>query len=164
MEWYGESQDCSRLNAEKFGRIDPGLGAYMVRAQADNVALYTEVITTKPTFGYINTKIKKLHEKRLNEMRQWGADLDNRLHRLKAEQDAARAENKRMFMSALGAVTETAAAVLVTSVAILAANQTALAQAQQRYVLVTPTYRPVRITNTSCNYIGSMLQCSQVSY
>ena len=164
MEWYEDSQNCSSLTAEKFGRIDPGLGAYMVRAQADGVALLTEVMTTKPTYGYINTRIKQLHEKRMADARHWAADLDNRLQRKKAEQDAATAENKRMFMSALGTVTEVAAAVLVASVEVLAARQTALAQAQQRYVLVTPAYRPVQITNTTCTYNRPILQCNQVSY
>lgn len=168
MDWYAEAQPCIQLGAEKFGRIDPELGAYMVNAMTDNVTLYQEFITTRPSYGYINTRLRQHREKRLAGAKAWYSNLDSRLKQMHSEQAAAAerqsAENKRVFMSALGIVTEVAANVLLTAVEVLAARQTALAQAQRQYVLVTPAYRPVRITNTSCSYTRTLLNCTQISY
>ena len=145
MGWFSQVQACNHMAAEKFGRIDPELGTYVVGNLADNVMLFSEVITTRPTFGYINSKIKALNEKRRVDMAQWGKSLDFRLNQIKAQQETASAAAVSGFLAA---------------VLLLSAGQTALAQAQQRYAIVTPTYRPSPITNTTCSYIGRNLHCS----
>lgn len=164
MEWYSDAQICSQLAAEKSGSIDPDFGAYVVNNLADNAALFREVITERPTFGYINTKISEFHQKRIRESRRWAENLDARLTKLKEEQERAAAAQQKLFMSSVGAVTEVATAVFLGAVAGLAAQQNALAQAQRERIIVLPSYRPVRITHTSCSYIGRSLSCQQSGY
>lgn len=161
MDWFGDSQICIKDYPEKFGRLDPELGAYMTRNVAKNVALLNEIIVKKPTYGYINNKIQDLTEQTRAEAKRWAAGLDGRLKKVKAEQERAAAEQKKMVMSALGAIAETTATVLITAVAILANQQMLLAQAQAAYAARTPAYQPVTVKHTQCQYTGGNLYCTE---
>ncbi len=164
MRWYSESQMCDQQTVESYGRIDPDLGVYMVQAIARGATLYQEVLTNRPTYGYINQRLVQGRATAVARAKEWGAKLDARLRQQKAEQDAALEANKQQFMSALGGATEIAANVFLTAVQVLADRQAALAQAQQQYVIVRTTYQPVHITKTSCRYSSGILNCRQVSY
>ncbi len=168
IEWFAQRQECGRLGAEAYGRIDPELGSVVVTAWADNVNLYREVIADRPTYGHINKRLKALSIKRQAMFRTYYSNLDKRLNQIRAEQQSMvkqrSDDTSKLFASAFGFVSELAAEVLLTSVEALAVQQAALSEAQKRYILVTPAYHPVQITQTSCDYRAGQLFCIQQSF
>lgn len=164
MKWFAERQSCSAHSVENFGRIDPELGVYMANTERTVVALYSDIITNPPSFSVINSRLTRMRAVQQAEIRQWAHGLDAKLKALHDQQVATAAEEHRQFVATVGIITQVAADVLVASVQALAAQQQALAAAQTRYVVLTPAYRAVTITNTTCGYFGGLLQCHQVSY
>lgn len=161
-EWYAEDQVCERANIEGFGRVDPELGAVSAGWVAEVTDIMGEILNIRPSYGAINARIKRLKERERADARRWYLNVDSRLKRQQAE-EAASAESKRQFVAAIGTFTEVMANTVVVAAQVLAVRQAALAQAQQRYILVQPAYRPAVITQTTCIYSGGILNCRQIS-
>ena len=168
LTWYAENQKCDSATVEKWGRVDPELGATAAGWVTEITEIVQAVIRDKPTYADINARIMRLGERERADIRSYYADLEPRIRRQQAAERAAAEqkseETKRQFSAAIGTFGEVVAATLVVAVEVLAIRQAALAQSQARYVREVPSYQPSKITTTNCYYVGQLLQCTQVTY
>jgi hypothetical protein len=164
MEWYAQDEVCTKETVEGMGRIDPQLGIVSTGWLIEIADIYQDAINNAPTYGHINVRLLHLRQREHADIVEWNRQLAARLKQRQDSEDAKALETKAHFTSALRAVSQFAANALIAAVEVVAARQAALAQTQQHYVLLVPSYRPVQITRTTCSYVGSVFTCQQVAF
>ncbi len=159
FDWYAELEQCDTELAQGMGRIDPALGALMVGAIRDSTEIVIDIVGTepRPTIGSINAKILSYKNRLKVQSQEWGRRT---MARLKAEHQEEIAVRQRNAEAAADAVN-----VLMAGLQILAQRQASIANAQQVYIAVHPTYvSRVRVSKTNCQFVGKVLTCTQVRF
>lgn len=167
LAWYSENQACDSATVERWGRVDPELGAMAAGWVTEITDIMQSVIKDRPIYASINARIKMLGERERADVRRYYANLDARIRRQEADERAAAQrkseENSQQFAAAIGTVGQVLLNTLNLAVQVLALRQAALAQTQTAYIKEVRVYRPARITTTSCFVLGNMLRCNQIA-
>jgi hypothetical protein len=167
LAWYSENQACDSATVERWGRVDPELGAVAAGWVTEITDIMQSVIKDRPSYASINARIKTLGERERADVRRYYVNLDARIRRQEADERIAAQrkseENSQQFAAAIGTVSQVLLNTLNLAVQVLALRQAALAQTQTAYIQEVRVYRPARITTTNCFVLGHMLRCNQVS-
>jgi hypothetical protein len=157
LDWFAEDQSCSREGTERLGKIDPELMIIAARADQEYTSLVRNVVQNHPTYAAVNNGIMQIRKRQLAAYAEWGQKVRARLDTVRQQE---RLEHQQ-FMAEIGAVSEALATVALTTITVLAQQQTLVAQAQRVYIASHPAYVPAyRVTRTSCQWIGSVWSCS----
>ncbi len=143
IEWYAENQTCNAQTIQAFSNYDMTLGAKVASWSTEITDIANDVLSTNPTYGYINAWMKHLTEHKRDDFREWA----------KAEiQRRQAAEGARMF-------NELGSNILTGARQYLQRRQGAAYLSQQTYSGSNSLYRAVRVAKTVCAITGQQVAC-----
>jgi hypothetical protein len=156
FDWYAEAQDCNKAAMESFYRIDPEFGAVAAGWYREVTRIMLDAVTTKPTYGKVNSDIKSYMQRRVSDVNRTAAMVRSKLtakHQTELHQRAKDNAERTELFKAIGEA-------FALGVIALSHQQAAMAQAQREYVVRQPIYVPERtIRTTTCHTIGYGVQC-----
>jgi hypothetical protein len=136
LEGYADLQQCNLPIIEALLKIDPAFQIYLTKYQSEVTDILHEIVTDKPTFGYVNSRILQFHLEQRSTVKQLGQTIRTRLLS-EHQQDL---QDRQI-------IAELATDALLT----LATKQLNLARARKAFVASHPIYRISTIRTISCN-------------
>lgn len=155
IEWYGEYQYCYAKHIQDASNVDPGFGTIYTHVSIKQIELVNEIVTTHPTYAYINNKIYKMGQDLNIEGKQWRDDLERRI-----EQNVAN-QSSETFLTGVGSVSKKVLQTFFETVGELVNTELEFAKSVAAYSASQPTYivtNPIRTTN--CSVLGNFVSCT----
>jgi len=144
LSWYAETQDCSLPAIEALSSVDPEYQIFFAKYQNESADLVTEIVKTKPSFGYINQHLMVMKLKTKEEATRLAQHVKARLIAQHQEEIAEATDNVIEVLDLIAA---------------LSSKQARLAKAQQGFRSKGGHLRAIRVIK--CNpSSGRTYSCS----
>lgn len=152
MDWFSNTQSCTAIALEQYGRIDPDLALKISRNENDRLTSYKELLNNKNTLQF-NNEQRNFFNNRMLIVKNWAANLDNRTAELNSNYEWSVTQEDYAFVnSAVGKIPRYQAEATINQIDQLQVAQGKFSVAQSDYANLNPSYRLVKIMNTACSY------------
>lgn len=165
MTWLSATQNCTTLELQEYGRIDPVLALNLSRVEKVRLESFQGLLKSS-TVSQFNNEQRNYFNNRMLAVREWAATLDNRVAETRSNYEwSTSQENYNYVNAAVGKISRYQASVLIKEIDQLQEAQGRLSVAQADYANLNPGYRQVKIANTSCSYekTGDFV-CREISF
>lgn len=145
LSWYAESQDCSFPTIEALSTVDPEYQIFFAEYQNETADLISEIVRTKPTWGYINQRLMAMKIKTKEAGTRLAQNVKSRLLAQHEEEVAEATENTIDILNLISALTT---------------KQAGLVRSQKSYLARSHTHNYRKIRVIKCSGSGRAYSCT----